>query len=298
VPERLRRQQQGPILLGDFDITGRALQEPQEGGGPLAAVEITQEGDDVVAPGEGRVGQQGEQGRDAVGPDLLLRDLRGDAVEVGAQGGMDDTLVQWGIHGDPAVSAAWLKAYLKPDRLSIVLVGYAPMIINELQRVAIRPGDVVPVADLDVTTADLRRPLGSRREPVVPLVPSAKGLSREEWENVRGVVDAGVAAAGGLDALRGVKTIRATARTVMQTPAGPMRATTRTFVEYPGRMRVDATLPAGEVVQAYVDGQAWLKDPTGVRDAPAPMRDEFAQGVAHDLRGGTVGGLLVADQFE
>jgi outer membrane lipoprotein-sorting protein len=79
-----------------------------------------------------------------------------------------------------------------------------------------------------------------------------------------------------------VKTIRATARTVMQTPGGPMRATTRTYVEYPGRMRVDATLPAGEVVQAYVDGQAWLRDPTGVRDAPTPMRDEFAQGLRRD----------------
>lgn len=61
-----------------------------------------------------------------------------------------------------------------------------------------------------------------------------------------------------------------------------MRATTRTYVEYPGRMRVDATLPAGEVVQAYVDGKAWLKDPTGIRDAPTPMRDEFAQGLRRD----------------
>ena len=68
----------------------------------------------------------------------------------------------------------------------------------------------------------------------------------------------------------------------MQTPGGPMRATTRTYVEYPGRMRVDAMLPAGEVVQAYVDGQAWLKDPTGIRDAPTPMRDEFAQGLRRD----------------
>jgi hypothetical protein len=79
-----------------------------------------------------------------------------------------------------------------------------------------------------------------------------------------------------------VKTIRATAKTVMQTPGGPMRVTTRTYVQYPGRMRVDATLPAGEVVQAYVDGQAWLKDRTGVRDAPTPMRDEFAQGLRRD----------------
>jgi hypothetical protein len=173
------------------------------------------------------------------------------------------------------------RAHLRPERLSIVLVGNAPYIISQLERVGFRTGEVVSAADLDVTTADLRRPAGPR-EPTVPLVSVAKGMSREEWEEVRRVIDPAVTAAGGLDALRGVKTIRATARTVMQTPGGPMRATTRTYVEYPGRLRVDATLPSGEVVQAYIDGQAWLKDPTGIRDAPTPMRDEFAQGLRRD----------------
>ena len=175
------------------------------------------------------------------------------------------------------------RLHFRPDRLSIVLVGHAPTILFLLDRVGIRSGDVVVVAlaDLDVTAGDLRRP-GGPLEPAVPLVSAAKGVSREEWDKVRGVVDPAIAAAGGLDALRAVKTIRATARTVMQTPEGPMRATTRTYVEYPGRMRVDATLPAGEVVQAYVDGQAWLKDPTGIRDAPTSMRDEFAQGLRRD----------------
>ncbi|MBP1604291.1 MAG: Peptidase inactive domain protein, partial [Acidobacteria bacterium] len=173
------------------------------------------------------------------------------------------------------------RAHLRPDRLSVVLVGYAPFIISQLERVGFRSGEVLPVSDIDVTTADLRRPAGPR-EATVPMVSVAKGMSREEWEKARGVVDHAVAAAGGLDALRAVKTIRATARTVMQTPEGPMRATTRTYIEYPGRMRVDATLPGAEVVQAYTDGQAWLKDPTGVRDAPTPMRDEFAQGLRRD----------------
>ena len=115
-----------------------------------------------------------------------------------------------------------------------------------------------------------------------PVAPAMKSVTREAWEKVRGVLDRAVAAAGGVDALRAVKTIRATARTIMQTPTGPIRATTRTYIEYPARMRVDATLPGGDVIQAYVDGQAWLKDPNGVRDAPAPMRDEFAQGLTRD----------------
>jgi hypothetical protein len=160
-------------------------------------------------------------------------------------------------------------------------VGDAPFIIRQLEQSGFRAGEVVSVSDLDVTTADLRRPAGSQG-PAAPLTSVAKGMTREEWGKVRSVIDPAVAAAGGLDALRGVKTIRATATTVMQTPGGPMRATTRTYVQYPGRMRVDATLPSGEVVQAYIDGQAWLKDQTGIRDAPTPMRDEFAQGLRRD----------------
>jgi zinc protease len=173
------------------------------------------------------------------------------------------------------------RAHLRPDRLSMVLVGDAPFIVSQLERVGFRNGEVISASDLDVTTADLVRPARPAGT-TAPLTSVAKGVSREDWEKVRSVLDPAVAAAGGLDALRGVKTIRATAKTVMQTPGGPMRATTRTYVEYPGRMRVDATLPSGEVVQAYIDGQAWLRDPTGIRDAPTPMRDEFAQGLRRD----------------
>ena len=173
------------------------------------------------------------------------------------------------------------RAHLRPDRLSMVLVGYAPFITSQLERAGFRNGEVVRASDLDVTSADLVRP-ARLAGPTAPMTPVAKGMSREDWEKVRSVLDPAVAAAGGLDVLRGVKTIRATARTVMQTPEGPMRATTRTYIEYPGRLRVDATLPSGVVVQAYIDGQAWLKDPTGIRDAPTPMRDEFAQGLRRD----------------
>lgn len=173
------------------------------------------------------------------------------------------------------------RAHLRPDRLSMVLVGPAPFIVSQLERAGFRLGEVVSASELDVTTGDLVRP-ARLASTTAPLTSVAKGVSREDWEKVRSVLDPAVAAAGGLEALRGVKTIRATAKTVMQTPGGPMRATTRTYVQYPGRMRVDATLPSGEVVQAYVDGQAWLKDTAGIRDAPTPMRDEFAQGLRRD----------------
>jgi zinc protease len=175
------------------------------------------------------------------------------------------------------------RAYFRPDRVSIVLVGNAAAFVNQLQRVGFRNIDVVSLADFDLTTADLRRPLGFRGGAAAPIpLATSPGISREEWATAKDVVSHAIAACGGIEALRKVRTIRATAETVMATPEGPLRATTRTFIEYPGRFRVDATLPRGEVVQTYVDGTAWIKDPTGIRDAPTLMRDEFAQGIRRD----------------
>jgi outer membrane lipoprotein-sorting protein len=176
------------------------------------------------------------------------------------------------------------RAYFRPDRMSIVLVGNAAAFLPLLARVGFRNADVVSLADLDLTTVNLRNPLWGSRVLTAELLPLAAspGISREEWEKAKDVVTRAIAACGGLEALRQIKTIRATAETVMATPEGPLRATTRTFIEYPGRFRVDATLPRGEVVQTYVDGTAWIKDPTGIRDAPTAMRDEFAQSIRRD----------------
>ena len=50
------------------------------------------------------------------------------------------------------------RAHLRPDRLSMVLVGPAPFIVSQLERFGFRNGEVVSASELDVTTADLRAP--------------------------------------------------------------------------------------------------------------------------------------------
>jgi zinc protease len=175
------------------------------------------------------------------------------------------------------------RAYLKPDRLSIVLVGDASAFLENLSSAGLGKPEVIPLADLDVTTADLHRQPGAQprpsRWPGLVLLP---GTSKEGWERAKAVMARAAAAAGGLDALRAVRTIRSTGKTVMSTPDGPLSAATRTSIEYPERMRVDLTLPRGAVVQVYADGHAWLKDQTGPHDAPEPMRREFAQAIRRD----------------
>ena len=175
------------------------------------------------------------------------------------------------------------RAYLNPDRLSVVLVGDVSILQVPISELRLGEPEIIPLADLDVTSPDLHRQRASR--PGSSLVPSLVVLprtSREEWERTKDVLERAAVAAGGLDALRAVRTLRMTATTVMPTPDGPVSTTTRTSIEYPARIRVDIKLPKSEVVQVYADGRAWVKDQTGPHDAPEPMRQEFARAMRRD----------------
>ena len=49
------------------------------------------------------------------------------------------------------------RAYLKPDRLSVVLVGNASTFVDQLAGVGFEKFEIIDLADLDLTRADLRR---------------------------------------------------------------------------------------------------------------------------------------------
>jgi hypothetical protein len=185
--------------------------------------------------------------------------------------------------------------YLLPDRLSIVLVGNADAFVSQLKGAGFPQYERIPIVQLDLDSADLRRHPGSSTgvgaaAPAgqAPAAPSGDPPPAADAERVRALVDRAIGAMGGLDALRAIKTMRATATATLSTPQGPVEVETITYLQYPDRVRVEAEVPAGTVVQIYADGQACLKDPNGVREAPAAMRDDFHAGVAHNL----VGALL------
>jgi hypothetical protein len=52
---------------------------------------------------------------------------------------------------------------------------------------------------------------------------------------------------------------------------------------YPDKFRIDATLDAEKVINIYNGGSAWQKDPAGVREAPPPLRADFAASVKRDM---------------
>jgi zinc protease len=251
------------------------------------------------------------------------------------------------------------RQYIKPDRLSVVLVGNAQAFVPQLRALGITDFEVIPIQQLDLMSATLRRePVKASREPVAPLgaftriggssgvrpaaytetqvnpseaslrtaslapvwaLPRCAGQPSCPIDNLtqvqaseavktasagraqgRGVAStpaeadrgddgaardllaAVVKAKGGLAALKGVRTVVAEAETTFQLDQGAVPSTTKTYVVYPDRFRVDATLGKDSVVQVYNAGAAWQQDPGGVREAPPPMRSEFAASVQRD----------------
>ena len=190
------------------------------------------------------------------------------------------------------------RQYIKPDRLSIVLVGNARAFVPQLQSVGFTDYEVIPIEQLDLMSATLKREQPRARAAAgaafglsrvaysqtqtnpragEPRAPQAQ-IDRAALDVLRRVVDA----KGGLAALQGVRSVIADADTTLQMPQGTLASSTRTYVMYPDRFRVDATVAGAQVVQIYAGGNAWVKDPNGVHDAPPAMRADFSASVKRD----------------
>jgi zinc protease len=191
------------------------------------------------------------------------------------------------------------RSYFKPDRLSVVLVGNASAFINDLKGVGFGDFERIPIEDVDLLSADLKR---SGRNAARPggmaqggLKASPPLVERVAYQQSQAATPPAataldpllhevIAARGGLDALTNVKRIIADADTILTTPDGKVSAKTKTYIEYPSRMRVDAQLPDARIVQVFADGKAWVQDPGGIHDAPPDMLAEFAASAKRDLR--------------
>jgi zinc protease len=186
------------------------------------------------------------------------------------------------------------RQYVRPDRLSIVLVGNAAGFVQQLRSVGFTQFEVIPIEQLDLFSASLRREQkrvalpagaaapasrlsysrslqGATAQPRVATDPAARALLLKVVE-----------AKGGLAALKKVRTVVADSDTELRMEKGPLKSSTKTYVIYPDRFRVDAKVGDAEILQVYNAGTAWVRDPTGVHDAPAPMRDDFGNSVRRD----------------
>jgi len=208
------------------------------------------------------------------------------------------------------------RQYVRPDRLSIVLVGNASAFVAQLRRLGFSEFETIPIEELDLMSATLRRegrrgasaPFGSfgsfgtfpaytrtqvNPRPNVPNVPNVPKVpnDRQNGPNdpnvpndpsgaalLKRVIDA----KGGLATLKSIRTVIAEEDRSIITPAGRTPLPTKTYVIYPDKFRVDSMLAGQQIIHAYNSGAAWLKDLSGVSAAPPGMRDDFAATARRD----------------
>jgi hypothetical protein len=124
-------------------------------------------------------------------------------------------------------------------------------------------------------------------------------INPQAGPEARALLERVIAAKGGLDKLRGIKSITARTRTEMPPPpAGrgkaqgnaPVSVETTTYLEYPNRVRVETMMPDATVVQVYDGARAWVKDPAGVHDVP----EQALADLRLSLRRDTIAALLAA----
>jgi zinc protease len=173
------------------------------------------------------------------------------------------------------------RDYLRPDRLSIVLVGDASVFGKQLAGVGFEQYERIPLADLDLGSADLKR----HGSPAVRYSPAAY-RAPEQQTSLAELISRAVAAKGGLEKLRSIKTIKATAITTLYGgSASAVDVDTTSYIRYPGAFRVDAVMPGGTVTQVFNGGEYWIRDERGVREAPEAVADQIQGTVQRDVVG-------------
>ncbi|MGH9348498.1 MAG: insulinase family protein [Vicinamibacterales bacterium] len=186
------------------------------------------------------------------------------------------------------------RAYLSPDRLSVVLVGNAAGFVGQLKGLGFSDFEVIPIAEVDLMAASLRRDgrpadpaVAPKRPGILQYSPHAGQAARAarggDPARARELIARLVEAKGGLARLKAVRTVTAVATTTLHLQQGPMESTTKTYIVYPDQFRVDAAVAGANIVQVYNAGEAWMTNPAGTQDAPPPVKDSFAASVRRDM---------------
>jgi zinc protease len=183
------------------------------------------------------------------------------------------------------------QQYLHPDRLSIVLVGDASVITKQLSAVGFDEVERISITDLDLSSPDLRRHTapGAGAGRIAPIAFRPQAPSRPlaavgdaASSDVRELIARAVAAKGGVQALRSIRTLKVQATTTVQSDGATTEFPSTTLIRYPGGFRTESQLPAGRLVQVFNAGISWFQDAGGVHDAPPAMADQMRGAVQRD----------------
>ncbi len=143
----------------------------------------------------------------------------------------------------------------------------------KLRRTAVASAEAVRPAVADAAQA--LRP--ARAADQIP--PAARS---QDSSGSRALLEKVIAAKGGVDALRAVKTLSAITRSEMPAPSGNVSAEVTTYLQYPNRVRVETKIPGGTIVQIYDGAHGWIREGNTTRDVPPQMIRELEAGFRRD----------------
>ena len=183
------------------------------------------------------------------------------------------------------------RAYLRPDRLSVVLVGNAKAFTSQLGGVGFGAYETIELDDLDLVSGTLKRAAtGPRGEFAAQLLPPSTSRpsytqvpagarpdapqAPDEAAKAKALLDKVIEAKGGLEKVRGVKTI--VVRQTLKNPDGPGRQfETVTYIAYPDKFRTESPMPGGGTnLQVFDGSRLWVKDAQAVREIPETIARE------------------------
>ena len=182
------------------------------------------------------------------------------------------------------------RAYLHPDRLSIVLVGDTTKFEKQLAGTGFAQFERIPVSELDLSSPALRRRAASAPAGRV------QQIAWRSWDQAAapaagGPDDAGALIAravrgkGGLARLKAIRTIHAVSETVLEAQGKKVTIPTTIRIRYPGAFRIDTDMPAGTVSQIFDSGTFWIKDARGANIAPPEAAAAMRGSVQRDAIG-------------
>ena len=123
-----------------------------------------------------------------------------------------------------------------------------------------------------------------------PAARQAPPIAAEQGAKAMELLERAIAAKGGLEQLRGIKTIVAKQTLTSDTPDGKSTTELTNYIGYPDRFRVETMTPNGLSVQAFDGRSGWMKDSHGLH----AVSDAFVRDARTNLRRDIIALLLAA----
>lgn len=147
------------------------------------------------------------------------------------------------------------KKYVHPDQLAVLVVGKEADFEKPLSSLG-------SVTNVDITIPELNA--GGASKPAAAASSNPAGLALVN--KVRDFM-------GGAAAIDSVQALRVTGNRKVVTPQGPMELESVALIQYPNSVRMEMTLPMGQITQVISPAAAFAVTPMGTQDMPSSQRD-------------------------